>query len=90
MLAEAVALARSHRADLLLLMHVVEGPAGQFLGQHSDDAERRHDEQYLRDLADALREPLKADGVGDVQAALGFGARGPRVGPHRPRRRNWT
>ena len=72
MLAEAVALARGHRAELVL-MHVVEGVGGQWYGQQADDAEHRHDEQYLHDLADRMRGPLRADGVPDVRAVLGFG-----------------
>ncbi len=72
MLAEAIALARAHRASLVL-MHVVEGVGGQWYGDHAGDAESRHDDRYLRQLADALREPLEKDGVPSVRAVLGYG-----------------
>jgi manganese transport protein len=72
MLAEAIALARVHRAALVL-MHVVEGVGGQFHGRDAADAESHHDETYLRDLADHLRTELAADGIPDVTFALGYG-----------------
>jgi manganese transport protein len=72
MLAEAIALARAHKAELIL-MHVVEGVGGQWYGHQADDAEYRHDEQYLHDLANRLRQPLQLEGIPDVRAELGFG-----------------
>ena len=78
MLAEAVALARVHRAELVL-MHVVEGVGGQWYGHQADDAEFRHDEQYLQSLADHLRAALHAEGVPDVRALLGFGPVAPEL-----------
>jgi manganese transport protein len=71
MLAEAIALARTHHATLVLL-HVVEGVGGQFHGRQADDAEFRNDEQYLRDLAERLRLD-STDGLAGVEYALGFG-----------------
>src|SRR4051812_29252401 len=78
MLAEAVALARAHRAELVL-MHVVEGVGGQWYGHQADDAEYRHDEQYLKSLADHLRASLQPEGVPDVRASLGFGPVAPEL-----------
>jgi manganese transport protein len=71
MLAEAVALARTHRAQLLL-MHVVEGVGGQYHGPRADDIERRGDELYVQQLVTALRTQLDGS-VAGVEAALGYG-----------------
>jgi manganese transport protein len=71
MLAEAVALARSHKAELLL-MHVVEGVGGQYHGPRADDVERRADELYVEELAARLRRDLDGH-VGSVRSALGYG-----------------
>ncbi len=72
MLAEAIAMARAHRAELVL-MHVVEGAGGQYLGAEAGDAEARHDNQYIASLAEHLRTELAADGVPSVRTVLGFG-----------------
>jgi manganese transport protein len=71
MLAEAVALARSHKAELLL-MHVVEGVGGQYHGPRADDIERRADELYVEELAARLRRDLDGH-VGGVHSVLGYG-----------------
>ncbi|RPI60378.1 MAG: universal stress protein, partial [Planctomycetaceae bacterium] len=72
MLAEALAMAQSHRAELVL-MHVVEGVGGQWYGRQTGDEESREDEKYLENLAEQLRRDLADDGV-SVRASLGFGA----------------
>jgi len=72
MLAEAVALAKAHRAELVL-MHVVEGVGGQWYGDQTGDRESREDEVYLEDLARRLRSELAGEGVPRVQAVLGYG-----------------
>jgi manganese transport protein len=71
MLAEAVTLARLHRADLVL-MHVVDGVGGQWHGEQTGDFEGREDERYLDDLAQRLRDEL-GDEVGEIRIALGYG-----------------
>lgn len=72
MLAEAVALARSHRAELVL-MHVVDGVGGTWYGAQTGDAESRSDEAYLETLAERLRTELQGQGVQAVDAVLGYG-----------------
>jgi manganese transport protein len=72
MLAEAVELARIHRAELIL-MHVVEGAGGQWHGPQAGDFEFRHDEKYLDSLAEHLRGELLPDGVPAVRTVMGFG-----------------
>jgi manganese transport protein len=72
MLAEAIALARSHQAELVL-MHVVDGVGGHWYGPQTGDAESRHDEAYLEGLVQRLREELAGQGVPKVEAALGYG-----------------
>jgi manganese transport protein len=72
MLAEAIELACTHKAELVL-MHVVEGVGGQYHGAEAGDAESRHDDEYLRNLVEHLRGDLAHDGVPAVRAALGFG-----------------
>ncbi|HZL36917.1 MAG TPA: Nramp family divalent metal transporter [Tepidisphaeraceae bacterium] len=72
MLAEAIELARMHKAQLIL-MHVVEGAGGQYHGRDANDAESRHDSQYLTMLAEHLSGELAGDGVPPVRTALGYG-----------------
>jgi manganese transport protein len=72
MLAEAVALARSHRAELVL-MHVVDGAGGIWYGDQTGVAESRDDETYLRTLTDRLRTELNPQEVPLVEAVLGYG-----------------
>ena len=72
MLAEAMALARVHQSELVL-MHVVEGVGGQVNGPYSDDAEARHDESYLHALAERLNR-AEAKLPGSVRAVLGYGS----------------
>jgi manganese transport protein len=72
MLAQAVALARTHRAELVL-MHVVDGVGGTWYGPQTGDLESREDEQYLHELADRLRRELADQGVPRVEAVLGYG-----------------
>ena len=73
MVAEAVALARAHGAELVL-MHIVEGVGGQWYGAQTDDAESRHDERYLVELAERIRRDPNAAGIPSVRAILGYGA----------------
>ena len=72
MLAEAVALAKTHCAELVL-MHVVDGVGGQWYGPQTGDFERRHDEAYLAALAERLSRELAEYGVPKVEAVLGYG-----------------
>lgn len=72
MLAEAVALAQAHGAELVL-MHVVEGVGGQVFGHETDDAERRADEQYITELARRLNDELSDGTIPQVRAVLGYG-----------------
>jgi manganese transport protein len=66
-LAQAAALARSHRADLVVV-HVVEGPGAQLHGPAADDRESRDDRRRMAELVAYLRgEGLSAEGV------LGYG-----------------
>ena len=71
MLAEAVALARTHNAELVL-MHVVDGVGGTWYGPQTGDLEARDDEAYLGALAERLRTEL-AGQVPAVEATLGYG-----------------
>lgn len=66
-LRHAVALARSHDAELILV-HVVEGVGGQVHGMQAADTERRADQVYLDQLAHELHERGIA-----VRAVLQFG-----------------
>ena len=72
MLAEAVALAKTHRAELVL-MHVVDGVGGTWYGPQTGDAESRGDEIYLQTLADCLRRQLAGQGVPAIDTVLGYG-----------------
>jgi manganese transport protein len=54
-LRHAVALARGHGAELVLL-HVVEGVGGQLHGAEAADRERQADQAYLEQLAESLRQ----------------------------------
>ncbi len=72
MLAEAVALAITHRAELVL-MHVVDGVGGTWYGAQTGDLESRDDAAYLETLAERLREELRGQGVPAVDAVLGYG-----------------
>jgi len=71
-LAEAIALASGHGAELVL-MHVVEGVGGQWYGPQTGDLERRSDEEYLVALAERLRKDLAGRGIAAVRHALGYG-----------------
>lgn len=71
-LAEAVALAQSHGAKLILF-HVVEGAGGHWHGEQTGDLEGREDESYLEELVEQLRQgPLSRD-LASVEYALGYG-----------------
>ncbi len=70
--AEAVALAQTHGAKLVLL-HVVEGAGGHWHGEQTGDLEGREDESYLEELAEQLRADTLAHGIRQVDYALGFG-----------------
>ena len=72
MLAEAVALAKTHRAGLVL-MHVVDGVGGTWYGPQTGDKESRDDQRYVESLADRLRGELRDEGVPSVEAVLGYG-----------------
>ena len=72
MLAEAVALAAAHQAELVL-MHVVEGVGGQWYGPQTGDLESRGDEEYLAALAERLRKDLADRPVAGIRYVLGFG-----------------
>lgn len=54
-LRHAVALARAHAAELVVI-HVVEGVGGRFHGRDAADEERRADQAYLEQLAETLRQ----------------------------------
>jgi manganese transport protein len=73
MLAEAIALARTHQAELVLI-HVVEGPGGLWYGPQTGDLESRHDEDYLKNLVERLRAELPCQGIPHISAVLGFGS----------------
>jgi manganese transport protein len=72
MLAEAVGLARHHRAELVL-MHVVDGVGGTWYGDQTGDRESRDDEAYLRSLRTRLRSELPASDVPSIDSVLGYG-----------------
>jgi manganese transport protein len=72
MLAEAVGLARHHRAELVL-MHVVDGVGGTWYGDQTGDRESRDDEAYLRALRTRLRSELPASDVPSIDSVLGYG-----------------
>jgi manganese transport protein len=72
MLAEAVSLATTHRAELVLI-HVVDGVGGTWYGEQTGDLESRDDEAYLDGLAASLRADLLPQGVPSVETALGYG-----------------
>jgi manganese transport protein len=66
-LAQAAALARTHRSPLVLI-HVVEGPIADYLGAAADDQESRSDREAMGQLVAHLRQAgQSAEGV------LGFG-----------------
>jgi manganese transport protein len=67
-LTQAAALARTHGAELVLA-HVVEGLAADYLGPDADDLESRADRNRMATLVEQLRrDGLTADGV------LGYGS----------------
>ena len=72
MLAEAVALAKNHHAELLL-MHVVDGVGGTWYGTQTGDSESREDEIYLEALVNRLRSELPKQDVPAIDAVLGYG-----------------
>ncbi len=71
MLAEALALAKIHRAQLVL-MHVVEGVGGQWYGPQTGDMEARQDDIYITDLAAKLRDEPAPEPI-QVNTVLGYG-----------------
>jgi manganese transport protein len=71
MLAEAIAVAKVHHAELILL-HVVEGVGGQWFGPQTGDLESRQDATYLEELARRLGQELDGQ-VAGVRAVLGYG-----------------
>lgn len=72
MLARAIGLAGTHRAQLVLI-HIVEGVGGQWYGQQTGDLEAREDERYLDDLVEQLRDEIKGGDLVSAHAVLGFG-----------------
>jgi manganese transport protein len=72
MLAEAVALAKTYGAELVLI-HVVDGAGGQWFGAQTGMEESREDEVYLRDLVRHLRDELKEQNIPAVDSVLGYG-----------------
>ncbi len=72
MLAEAIALATTHRAELVLI-HVVDGVGGTWYGMQTGDQESREDAAYIEALATRLRGELQGQGVPAVDAVLGYG-----------------
>jgi manganese transport protein len=72
MLAEAIALAKAHGAELVLI-HVVEGAGGHWYGPQTGDEESRSDEDYLRRMSERLARELAPHGVPKVNAILGYG-----------------
>jgi manganese transport protein len=71
MLAEAIALAKLHDAELVL-MHVVEGAGGQFYGRQADDLESREDRTYLEAVVDRIRTETAGEQL-KITAVLGYG-----------------
>jgi len=72
MLAEAIALATTHHAELVLI-HVVDGVGGTWYGAQTGDQESREDAAYLNALAASLQEELSQRGIPRVDAVLGYG-----------------
>jgi manganese transport protein len=71
MLAEAIALARTHGAEILLL-HIVEGVGGQYHGNRAGDVEFHNDDKYMSMLAARLRKDV--DGaIPAIDYKLGYG-----------------
>jgi manganese transport protein len=70
-LAQAIALAKANRCELVLL-HVVEGVGGQWYGPQTGDLESRQDQFYLDELAGRLGKELAGQTAG-VRAVLGYG-----------------
>ncbi len=66
-LSHALPLARQHDA-ILCLFHVVEGASGVVYGSDAFDAETRHDEEYLMQLATSLNHRGT-----EVEIFLGYG-----------------
>jgi manganese transport protein len=73
MVAEALALARSHRAELVL-MHIVEGVGGQWHGSGAGDQEYHLDEKYLNALVARLNLELTGSGAPPARMTLGYGS----------------
>ena len=72
MLSQALTLARSHQAQLVL-MHIVEGVGGQWYGAQTGDLESRQDEEYIHSLAERLTKELEPQGLPPVLGVLGYG-----------------
>ncbi|GAB4385697.1 MAG: Nramp family divalent metal transporter [Phycisphaerales bacterium] len=72
MLAEAIAVASVHGAELVIV-HVVEGVGGQWYGQQTGDTESREDEVYMADLVQHLRRQLADSPIPEIRAVLGYG-----------------
>ncbi|HSV16326.1 MAG TPA: divalent metal cation transporter, partial [Tepidisphaeraceae bacterium] len=73
MVAEAMALARSHRAELVL-MHIVEGVGGQWHGPGAGDQEYHLDEKYLNALVARMNLELSGSGAPPARMTLGYGS----------------
>ncbi len=72
MLAQALALAQFHQAELLII-HVVEGVGGQWYGQQTGDLESREDHRYMTDLLEKLKATTKDTPIKNISAVLGYG-----------------
>jgi manganese transport protein len=72
MLAEAIALAKNHQAELVLI-HVVNGVGGTWYGDQTGDAESRDDAFYLDNLTRQLRTELTTHGIPSIDSVLGYG-----------------
>jgi manganese transport protein len=72
MLGEAIAMAQSHGAELVLI-HVVDGVGGTWYGNQTGDSESRDDEIYLGNLVDQLRDKSKKLGLPAIDSVLGYG-----------------
>lgn len=72
MLAEAVALANTHRAGLVL-MHVVNGVGGTWYGAQTGDSESRDDAEYLETVAHGLKKESCGRDIPTIETILGYG-----------------
>jgi manganese transport protein len=72
MLAEAVAMAKNHNAQLVLI-HVVEGVGGQYHGAQAGDVESEQDKNYLELLVARLQHESGESKSPGISFTLGYG-----------------